>query len=190
MTIPLVTFALGGILILVSVLGGGFEVRELKIPKVNWITRLMAAVAGMLFIVVAIGIDQKVSRPEDSTTSLIKDEQVPPPAPPKRINFVVTDELGENQVLEATTVYINGSHIGDFSLNPQLPRASLAGWASSAGAYNYHLQTLLQVNREDGQARLQCRGEGIVHLVEGARYAVRLLKVQNDECLEDLVAIQ
>lgn len=56
LTIPVLTFLLGGILVLVSILGGGFEVRELKIPQVNWFTRLVAAAAGSLFILIALGL--------------------------------------------------------------------------------------------------------------------------------------
>jgi hypothetical protein len=46
---------LGGILILTGVIGGGFEVRELKIPPVKWPTRIVAFLAGFTFIFMGVG---------------------------------------------------------------------------------------------------------------------------------------
>ncbi len=210
MNMPTITFILGGILLLASILGGGFEVRELKIPKVNGISRLIAAVVGAFFILCAIGLDQNSAKaadaaPHPTTQAALTQAQQPqeyqrpqqvqepqqPPQQSRRINFYVQDELSEGQLLETTRLYINGSDIGQFTLNPSAPRGSIAGWATNPGSYNYQLRSSLLVAQQNGQRiPLSCHGEGVVHLVEGARYTIRLLGTTENDCQVDLVGIQ
>jgi hypothetical protein len=54
-TSQIIFVALGGILILTGVIGGGFEVRELKIPQVKWPTRVVAFVAGFVLVFMGAG---------------------------------------------------------------------------------------------------------------------------------------
>ncbi len=210
MNMPTITFGLGGLLLLVSILGGGFEVRELKIPKVSGISRVIAAAAGAFFILCAIGLDQNSAKASDAkpTTTQATFTQPqqpqeyqrpqqsqealqPPPQQSQRINFYVQDQLSEGQLLETTRLYINGTEIGQFTLNPSTPRGSIAGWATNPGSYNYQLRSSLLVAQQDGQRiPLACHGEGVVHLVEGARYTIRLLGATENDCQVDLVGIQ
>jgi hypothetical protein len=57
MRLNLVAFLAGIILLFVAILGGGFELKELKIPRVSWFPRLMSAFVGALFVVVGIGME-------------------------------------------------------------------------------------------------------------------------------------
>lgn len=50
MTLDTLSFLLGGVLVLSGILGGGFEVKELRIPKISGWIRLVAVVAGLAFI--------------------------------------------------------------------------------------------------------------------------------------------
>lgn len=50
MTLETLSFILGGVLVLSGILGGGFEAKELKIPKISGWIRLVAVVAGLAFI--------------------------------------------------------------------------------------------------------------------------------------------
>ncbi|CAB1081825.1 hypothetical protein D1AOALGA4SA_9468 [Olavius algarvensis Delta 1 endosymbiont] len=54
MSIDTMSFILGGLLIAVALLGGGFEVRELKIPSVGRIGRLLSFIVGAAFIGLAV----------------------------------------------------------------------------------------------------------------------------------------
>ena len=54
MSIMTMSFILGGLLIAVALLGGGIEVRELKIPSVGRISRLLSFIVGAVFIGLAI----------------------------------------------------------------------------------------------------------------------------------------
>ena len=56
MTTETLSFIFGGLLLLIGLLGGGFELKELKLPKVGWSTRIMAFMTGLIFM--AIGVFQ------------------------------------------------------------------------------------------------------------------------------------
>ena len=54
MSIEMLSFLLGGLLVIVGLLGGGIEIRELKIRPINQITRVLSLIGGIAFIGLAI----------------------------------------------------------------------------------------------------------------------------------------
>jgi hypothetical protein len=62
MTLQTLSFIFGGLLLLVGILGGGFEVKEIKIPTVPFGGRVVAAIVGLVFI----GLAFKVQGPADN----------------------------------------------------------------------------------------------------------------------------
>lgn len=56
MTLEVVSFGIGGILIATAVIGGGFEIREIRIPRVGAGARLGSLVMGSVFILMGLGI--------------------------------------------------------------------------------------------------------------------------------------
>ena len=61
MAIQMAVFAFGSLLMLVAILGGGFEVKELKVPKVGRASRVAACACGMLFIFLGIHLDRSAA---------------------------------------------------------------------------------------------------------------------------------
>ena len=58
MNVEILSFILGALLLLIGIIGGGFEIKELKLPKVGGTTRLISIIVGSLFIALGvIGID-------------------------------------------------------------------------------------------------------------------------------------
>ena len=49
-------FIFGAFLVLTAILGGGFEIKELKIPTVSVVVRILSGVAGLVFVVIGIGL--------------------------------------------------------------------------------------------------------------------------------------
>ena len=76
MTSQFIFVAIGGILILTGVIGGGFEVRELKIPQVKWPTRVIACVAGFVLVLMGAGINVS---PDVPRAAAVVEAKVPPP---------------------------------------------------------------------------------------------------------------
>ena len=58
MSIETMAFVLGGLLLAAGVFGGGLEVKELKLPQIGGVQRLVAAMAGIAFVVLALAINQ------------------------------------------------------------------------------------------------------------------------------------
>ncbi|HEX8673026.1 MAG TPA: hypothetical protein VF710_14115 [Longimicrobium sp.] len=56
MTIEVVSFLIGGILIGTAIVGGGFEIKEIKMPRVGAGVRIVSLVAGSGFVLLAMGI--------------------------------------------------------------------------------------------------------------------------------------
>jgi hypothetical protein len=66
MSIDVISFILGGLLVAVAILGGGIEVREIKIPAVGRTARVLSFLGGLAFIALAIFVSRQ-SRNETET---------------------------------------------------------------------------------------------------------------------------
>ena len=97
MTPEIISFAFGVLLILIGILGGGFEVRKLKIPKVGPGGRILAAVGGLSCITLGIGIQSRGTTPEKASSS--------------PVNFTISDVLGDEQVSGPRVVHHSSSQI-------------------------------------------------------------------------------
>jgi hypothetical protein len=86
MTAQSIVVVLGGLLILIGVLGGGFEVKELRVPKIAGMTRGLSLIGG----IVLIGIGITVLKGEGQRVI----ESEPPPAPSEIT--VVAGTYGKN----------------------------------------------------------------------------------------------
>ena len=56
MTLEVVSFVIGGLLIATAVVGGGFEIKEIRMPRVGAGARLGSLLVGLLFILMGLGI--------------------------------------------------------------------------------------------------------------------------------------
>lgn len=56
MTIEVVSFIIGGILVATAIVGGGFEIKEIKMPRVGAAVRVVSLVVGSGFLLLAMGI--------------------------------------------------------------------------------------------------------------------------------------
>ncbi len=58
MTLGTLCFALGAVLVLAGIIGGGFEMKELRIPRISTVSRVLAMASGVAFIIVALRLPQ------------------------------------------------------------------------------------------------------------------------------------
>lgn len=56
MTIEVVSFITGGILVATAIVGGGFEIKEIKMPRVGAGVRIVSLVVGSGFLLLAMGM--------------------------------------------------------------------------------------------------------------------------------------
>jgi hypothetical protein len=78
MSIENMSFLLGGLLIAVSILGGGIEIKEIKIPAVNGMSRIFSAFAGLAFIALSV-----LFKIQDGSLAIIMTGQVPVASAPQ-----------------------------------------------------------------------------------------------------------
>jgi hypothetical protein len=64
-----ITFLFGAGLLAVAILGGGFEVKELKVPKVGGLARFLSGVVGAVFVLIALGTFQNLWHERQSSPS-------------------------------------------------------------------------------------------------------------------------
>lgn len=55
MTLEAISFAIGGILIATAIVGGGFEIKEIKMPKVGAGSRFFSLLVGAFFVMIGLG---------------------------------------------------------------------------------------------------------------------------------------
>jgi hypothetical protein len=81
MELKILTFILGSILLLIGIFGGGFQVKELKIPQIGKFSRFLATSLGIFFIVLSLGLDEPRVQGTRATSSS------PPPSSSSDVNI-------------------------------------------------------------------------------------------------------
>lgn len=125
MTIEVISFIIGGILIGTAIVGGGFEIKEIKMPRVGAGVRIVSLVAGSGFVLLAMGIwgannPHLLVQPEmgnafmaaqtTATTAAEPAAQATPPAQEQSVAQAPTD--GESQPDPAFTGFTGDTNLG------------------------------------------------------------------------------
>ena len=64
MSTHLILVALGALLVLAGIVGGGLALKELKLPTLNSFSRILACVFGVRFILVGIYVERDIRQRE------------------------------------------------------------------------------------------------------------------------------
>ena len=65
--ITTISFIIGGLLVAIGILGGGLEIKELKVPKLNNSSRILAVTGGLAFLVLGIYMSAPVPNEKSHT---------------------------------------------------------------------------------------------------------------------------
>lgn len=156
MTLEILSFILGGVLVLVGVIGGGFELKEFKIPTVKWPTRLFAIIVGLIFISLGLGLYS------GNTQGAQEDSADVQPSAFSAIHFNINDRLGEGQVSEQVTVLINGRIVGTLTVDEYHPNATMSVTVPRAGQYSYTVEATAVFNVQGQLLRYPGVGQGLL----------------------------
>jgi hypothetical protein len=156
MNLEILSFILGGLLVIVGVIGGGFEIKEFKIPPVRWPTRLFAIVVGLFFVSLGLGIYDSSTK-ENSKETSTEDSRSSSP-----IHFTIRDRLGDGQVSEQVTVLINGRVVGTLTVDQYHPTSTITVTVPREGQYSYTVEAtaVFEVNGE--LLRYMGAGQGMI----------------------------
>lgn len=153
MTANILLLTFGGILLLAAVIGGGFEIKEIKIPKIGFGGRILAGIVGFLFLFLGLraSSDQAPapvreppppaaqSRPSADSSSL---ELPPQPPGKKRTRFTIRDQLTAGLVHEQVTIFLNGQNVGTLVTTDHAPSTKIEVSVPEEGTYEYRLVAL------------------------------------------------
>lgn len=176
MNTELLLTALGALLVLSALLGGGFEIREIKVPQIGGFARAAAAVIGLTCLTFGIVIALNANKP-DRTTANLPARQPSEPADPsspdaKPVKFKVSNNLGEGQLSEKVVVSFNGHRVGELTVDTDHPSTTLPV-SLEPGSHNYSLGSLSREVDVDGdEVAIQRGGRGTVDIQEGDDFSV------------------
>jgi hypothetical protein len=187
MTIELLVFGFGGLLLLLSLIGGGFEVKELKIPKVGWGTRLCSGALGLIFVLMGLGLTNQSAKETPIAPAIetpaasvrTKSAPVPVPAPvpapapePRTQQFTIYTELDPGQLNERANIWINQVFIGTIYLDIYRRNGSLVVTVPP-GNFHYMLEIWTTYNAYGQPVELYGSGQGWLRADPNATYIIR-----------------
>jgi hypothetical protein len=166
MSSELLSFIFGGLLILIGIVGGGFEVKELKIPKVAWPTRFAALGAGAFFIAMGVTIpsDLTDAHLNNSAQALLNSPVADQPQP---VTFTIADQLGDGQVSEQVTILLDGRRVGTLTVNEHYPYSELSVTLPRAGQYSYTAEAAAVFDVEGELVEYYGAGQGMIQVEAG-----------------------
>jgi hypothetical protein len=148
---------LGGLLILAAVIGGGFEVKEVKIPKIGGGARTLAGFSGILLLALGVGMHKEDSNHTNNEKSVV--------------TFLIVDSLGENQVSEQVRVLIDGKEVGILGINEHYPNCNITVSVPRPGQYSYVLEAKAVFRNLHGQLyEIVGVGQGNIFVSHGKKY--------------------
>ncbi len=188
-------FLFGAILFLIGILGGGFEIKELKIPKVDRTPRILAIIAGLFFIILGIGLAGTSTQSPPSTAispsaasvpaaisppiitsvpTAISLPKVTTPTPIDSINepvdVTIYDELTPGAISEQILVSIDGRDVGTLTANTNYPRSKITVTVPNAGKYSYLVSGAIDVDIDGKLYTVSGAGEGMIDVKPGKSF--------------------
>lgn len=159
MTIETLAFIFGALLILIGLLGGGFEAKEIRIPRVSGTGRLVFVVVGMSFVVLGFWFRPSPPSPVVGPPEVNKERQ-------PSIHFTIQDEMSKRQIAERyrgqTVVHIDGRMVGTITVDPSFPKSSITVTLPSKGKSNYVLEAAATWIENGKAMEIHCIGEGSI----------------------------
>lgn len=170
MNVQVIAFVFGGILLFVGVVGGGFELRELKVPKVGVGVRVLSTIVGLIFVCLGF------SRPTNDSLPVSPDLQgqhFEPRLSAERVEFTLTDQLGEGELSEQVTVLVDGKDVGNLTVNQEYPNSRLLIAVANPGQHSYTAEATAVFDDEGTPVQYTGAGQGMINVQNGRSYSLR-----------------
>ena len=173
MTIGAVLLVFGMLLLLIGILGGGFEMKELKIPKVGPVPRVIAFTLSLMFLLLGTAMILVEFSPPSSVSADTPQSGGSSEGrlvPASSIDFMVYDQLGESQISEQVSVFIDGNFVGTLTVNEDYPNSVINVTVPTAGSHSYTLDAQA-IFYDQGQAfEYSGAGQGMIDVEEGDEF--------------------
>lgn len=153
MEIKTIAFIFGIVLLGIGILGGGFQIKELSIPKVGWFPRFFSILVGTLFITLGVGLD---TPPID-----------PNPPPPIVTEFFISDSIGDEQISEQVSILLDGKFVGTLTVNQDFPESIIRITVPRPGTYSYTAEAVATFEANGSFITLKGAGQGNIAVEDG-----------------------
>lgn len=178
MTPNILLLILGGLLMLISIIGGGFEVKEIKIPKIGSWARILAGITGIILLIVGVELSDLDRHVPGVNTNPVEYAPGfganPEGTTQSAITFSLRDELGQGTVSEQVRVIVDGKEEGTLTVNEHYPTSRIAITVPSAGRYSYALEVRTVFINENGeQVEIIGGGQGSITVSDGKVFELR-----------------
>jgi hypothetical protein len=167
----------GCVLILTAVVGGGYELRSVKMPKVGMVPRLSGIVVGVTLVVLGLGMalsgQASVPLVPVSPSPVDGGEVLVDRVDPQSVQFTISDDLGEGQTYERVNVSIDGVGNRNLVITDESPSDEITVTAPP-GTYFYELSS----HSEWGDEYCEGYASGRLTVVGGESYGLYI----DDKC--------
>ena len=177
LNVAMISLIFGCILILIGLIGGGFELKEVKIPRVNTLIRICSVAIGIMFVFIAV-----VNRNEIKPLG--------PPGPShshedEEMSIEIGNTLTEGASSEIFVISIDGQRVGDLGASIDYPKATLCVNKLKHGKYSYTIagSTLFTVN--GSSVRYPSAGQGFIEIGHVKKYQI-MGSWSNNNCILSL----
>ncbi len=168
MNTSIVLLLFGGVLSLIAILGGGFEVQYLKIPMVGRVPRCLAGACGIVFIVLGVGAAEV--QPQRFDAQPAAQALAPAPSP---VSFTVNTHLSGNQVSEQSTILVDSKTVGQLAVNKHFPDAMILVEVPARGRYSYTIDARIVINEGGQLVEHAGVGQGMVDVEPGKHFELQ-----------------
>lgn len=164
--------AFGSLLILLAILGGGFQAKEINIPTIGAKTRGFCGCLGAAFVAVGIFLAPGTVKPTGYTT--FNPSSAPSPAPGKAfVTFRIHNELGVGEISEQVRIILDDQMIGTLTVSTVHKQSELLATVPQEGRYSYQLSATAVFLMEDGSTREYVgTGAGYVNVAANANFSL------------------
>ncbi len=186
MTPELMLIGGGVILLILAALGGGIEVKELKVPQINPISRFFCAISGVCLVFFGMYVT-------NPNTSPIKPHPLPLRKLTIKVNnvyFTISDALNEKFNAEQIEVFIDGNSVGILKLDKLLPFSILKIPVPSEGKYQYRLAGRIIKETSSGSKEYTISGKGYIQVVNGIMFIMQGKKLNPSHIVISLIPEQ
>jgi hypothetical protein len=88
------------------------------------------------------------------------------------IRFSINDELGQDQLFESVSISIDGSRVGDLTVDTNSPNDSIDVEVSSPGTYQYQLQSMATLSINGEEKQIPGNGAGTISVSGGESFSI------------------
>jgi hypothetical protein len=167
MKMDVLSYIFGIVLLFLAIVGGGFEVRELKVPRVGRIARAVSGVTGVLFLLIGFAVSGAASPNPSPTPAPVSSGDMTGP-----IHLTMQDQLGEGQITEQIAVHVDGRMVGTLTVDEVNPASTLTVTLPKAGQYDYSLDSTTVFDDGEGPIEVPGHGAGTLDARDGAALSV------------------